>query len=151
MTEQECRDICDAYAMAATAHRGLVDQTGSPFFHHILRVAAAVRDAGPRYEIVAALHDTVEDTDVTLEQVEARFGPEIAAAVDAMTHREGEDYFEAYLPRVLANPIARRVKFADSTDNLARVTAENSPEEWRAELRHRYERVLNLIHSASTG
>lgn len=148
MTDEDCRNICDAYAMAATAHCGLVDKVGQPYFYHLLRVAEAVRAYGPKFEIVGVLHDAVEDTDVTVAQIEARFGKEIADAVDAMTHREGEDYFEGYLPRVLGNPIARRVKFADSSDNLARVQAEGSPAEWRTKLRQRYERVLATIREA---
>ena len=66
--------------------------------------------------VVGWLHDTVEDTGLTLLEVEAAFGPETAAALDAVTHRVGEDW-DAYLLRVKANPTARRVKISDLIDN----------------------------------
>ena len=56
--------------------------------------------------------------------MEARFGPETAAAVDAISHREGESW-EDYIARVAANPVARAVKISDMIDNsnLSRLEA----------------------------
>ena len=66
--------------------------------------------------MVGWLHDTVEDTAVTLSEIEARFGPETAAAVSAISRRDGEKWSD-YLGRVAANPVARQVKISDLIDN----------------------------------
>ena len=69
-------------------------------------------------QIVGVLHDAVEDSDLTLEELaEAGFPKEILAAIDAITKREYEPY-DTYLERVMANAIALRVKIADMTDNM---------------------------------
>ena len=83
-------------------------------------------DRGPEAQVVGWLHDTVEDTPLTVEAIAGQFGPETAAAVDAISRRDGE-FWEDYLERVKVNPIARRVKISDLIDNsnlsrLPRVT-----------------------------
>ena len=103
-----------AFEIAFQAHWGQTDKSGQPYMAHVVRVASRV--APDDAQIVALLHDTVEDTDVTLDEVQAEFGPMIAAAVDAITKRTGETN-EAYLDRVAANPLARAVKMADLNDN----------------------------------
>jgi (p)ppGpp synthase/HD superfamily hydrolase len=71
------------------------------------------------YEMMAAvLHDVVEDTPITLEDLQAAgYPPEVIAAVDSLTRREDEAY-ESYLERCRANPIGLRVKLADMQDNM---------------------------------
>ena len=66
---------------------------------------------------VAYLHDTVEDSDATVEEIESLFGVDIADAVDAMTHRDEESY-QDYVKRALANDLARVVKYHDILFNL---------------------------------
>ncbi len=69
-------------------------------------------------KIVGILHDVVEDTPWTLQQLsEEGFAPEIVNGVDAMTRRDKESYDE-YMQRVQANAIAVRVKLNDLTDNM---------------------------------
>jgi uncharacterized Zn finger protein len=63
------------------------------------------------------LHDTVEDSDATVEEIESIFGVDIADAVDAMTHRDEESY-QDYVKRALANDLARVVKYHDILFNL---------------------------------
>ena len=82
---------------------------------HPRAVAAMIEDETAK--VAALLHDTVEDTDVTLEEIRAEFGDEIAAAVDLLTHRPGVDYFE-YVAGVKNDPVAWRVKLADLTHNM---------------------------------
>jgi len=68
---------------------------------------------------VAWLHDVVEDTTLTLSDlVSAGFPPQVVEAVDRLTKREGEDYYEA-IERVMEDHIARAVKLADLTHNLS--------------------------------
>jgi (p)ppGpp synthase/HD superfamily hydrolase len=67
---------------------------------------------------VAILHDVVEDTDWTIEQLRAEgFSEEVLQAVACLTHRENENYDE-FLARIESNAIARRVKLADLEDNM---------------------------------
>ncbi|MBQ8074221.1 MAG: HD domain-containing protein [Clostridia bacterium] len=107
-------DVGKAGMIAAAAHVGAVDKAGAPYIEHPKRVAARVSE--PREKVVAWLHDVVEDTGVTLEEIEKEFGKETAEAVNAITHRKDEPWAD-YLCRVKANPIARAVKIADLIDN----------------------------------
>lgn len=104
-----------ADAFAAKAHEGQTDKAGLPYITHPRAVAAMIEDETAK--VAALLHDTVEDTDVTLEEIRAEFGDEIAAAVDLLTHRPGVDYFE-YVAGVKNDPVAWRVKLADLTHNM---------------------------------
>lgn len=110
-----------AMVVAARAHAGQVDKAGAPYIEHPGRVAGHVdRHACPEdleaARAVAWLHDVVEDTPVTLAELGQHFPAKIVAAVDAMTHRAGEDR-DAYYRRVRTNRIARAVKHADLDDN----------------------------------
>ena len=76
-----------AYDVAKTAHDGQVRKTGDPFITHPLTVAYMLAQYGLDEETVAAafLHDTVEDTDLTLDDLERQFGPEISRLIDGVT------------------------------------------------------------------
>jgi len=105
-----------ALSIASTAHTGQVDKAGQPYVLHPLRVMLRLTD--PDARIVAALHDVVEDTDVTLDDLRAEgFSPAVLAGVDAVTRRNEETYDE-FLLRAAADPIGRQVKRADLQDNL---------------------------------
>lgn len=106
-----------AIEIAITAHEGQLDTNNDrPYIEHPFRVMSAGHTLPEK--IVGALHDVVEDTPWTLEQLrEEGFSPEIIDGVDAMTRRDNETYDE-YMQRVQANPVARRVKLNDLTDNM---------------------------------
>ncbi|HEY8504116.1 MAG TPA: HD domain-containing protein [Gemmataceae bacterium] len=104
-----------ALEIAARAHAGEKDRQGAPYVLHPLRVMHGVE--GEAAQIVAVLHDVVEDTDVTLDDLRAAgFSEEVLAAVDAVSRREGEPFAD-YIVRCKADPIARRVKLSDLRDN----------------------------------
>lgn len=105
-----------AYNIAKNAHLGQVDKAGKDYFNeHILFVFNHVKT--PEEKIVALLHDTVEDTQVTLEHLrEQGFPKYIIKAVDAITRRNNESY-DTFIKRVALNPIAVEVKKADITHN----------------------------------
>ena len=115
-------DVMTAKAWAARWHEGQRDKAGKPYVTHPERVAG--RLSAPEEQVVAWLHDTVEDTGLTLREIENAFGPETAAAVDAISRRPGEDW-EDYLRRVKQNEVARKVKISDLIDNsnLSRIPA----------------------------
>ena len=108
-----------AIQLAAVRHDGQVDKAGEPYILHPLSVMFRVRKAGADIltQIAAVLHDVLEDTETTAEEIEEQFGPEVAAAVIALTREPGESY-QAYIQRTAMNSIARRVKVADLEDNL---------------------------------
>lgn len=105
-----------AYQIASCAHAGQVDKAGQCYFLHPLRVADRCQTA--QAKIVALLHDTIEDTDVTAEYLRQEgFPDEIVAAVLSVTKERGETY-EDFIARVARNPIGREVKLADLEDNM---------------------------------
>ena len=83
-----------AHGLAAAAHAGQLRKTGHPYITHPVAVAWHLAHYGLDAATVAAalLHDTVEDTDVTLEQLAADFGPEIAALIDGVTKLDRIEY-----------------------------------------------------------
>lgn len=110
-----------ALQIAAKAHEGQKDKEGRPYILHPLRVMHAV--TGLDAQIVAVLHDVVEDTSVTMEDLRAAgFSETVLAAVLRVTHRKNESYVD-YAVRCKADPIAKQVKLADLEDNsrLARL------------------------------
>lgn len=118
--------LSEAISIAVKAHDGQVDKAGQPYILHCLRVMLAMSTDEDR--IVAVLHDVVEDTDLTLDDLRG-FGPEAVEALDALTRRKRELYL-AYIERLSANPQAVRVKMIDLDDNsdlgrLRIVTAED--------------------------
>lgn len=103
---------------------GISDKSDKPMAAHSLRVMARMIGYPIDFVIVATLHDVVEDTDVTLLDLQNMgFSDTVVEAVDAITRREGlgwKESYEKYLVRVKANIIARAVKvFADLPDNTS--------------------------------
>ena len=86
-----------AYAAAAAWHSGQTRKSGEPYVTHPLAVATILAHAGMDTGTVVAalLHDTVEDTDLTLEQVAGGFGPDVARLVDGVTKLDGSRWGKA--------------------------------------------------------
>lgn len=114
-----------ALAIAKDAHKGQVDKAGVDYIQHPLFVASLVE--GELAKTVALLHDVVEDSDWTLEDLRKDGLPEeVVQAVGILTKKRNENY-EEYILRVKQNPLARQVKLADLQHNsdlsrLANVT-----------------------------
>ncbi len=109
-------NLDQALAIAVAAHAGQKDKVGQPYILHPLRIMH--RMATDEERMVAVLHDVVEDSDVTLDDLcRAGFSPAIVEAVDALTRREGETY-DLYVARTAYLPLAKRVKVADLEDNM---------------------------------
>ena len=103
-----------AMNLAYSAHHGQFDKGGVPYIFHPIHLAEQMDD-----EIstcVALLHDTVEDTAVTLEQLAQEFPLAVVEAVDLLTHREGVEYFD-YVRSIKRSPVAVKVKLADLNHN----------------------------------
>lgn len=131
-----CRSI------ATRAHAGQVDKAGEPYIGHPAHVAASVE--GEFEECVAWLHDVVEDTGITLDDLRALGVPdEVVSAVDALTRRVGEGYFD-YVRRAGANALARPVKLADLRHNsdLSRLASVGPDDIARAE---KYREAIGIL------
>ena len=106
----------DAIALALEAHRGQVDKGGQPYILHPLRVMLRMESEVER--VVGILHDVVEDTWYTKEDLRSRGYPtEVLEPLDCLTKRPGEEY-EDFIKRIEPNPLARRVKLMDIEDNM---------------------------------
>lgn len=104
-----------ALQIAAKAHEGQVDKEGLAYILHPLRVMNSVE--GDEAKIVAMLHDVIEDTAVTEDDLRREgFGEPVIAAVRCVTHGQGEPYAD-YVVRCKGDDVARRVKLADLEDN----------------------------------
>ena len=88
ITKQEDLDrIKDAYNFVLEKHQGQLRKSGEPYYHHLIEVAyiLASLNAGPNTIAAGLLHDVVEDTDVSIEEIEKRWGSEVAKLVDSLT------------------------------------------------------------------
>lgn len=104
----------EAIKIAYRAHHGQVDKGGIPYIFHPYHLAEQMSDEYTT--CVALLHDVVEDTDITLDQLAETFPREVIDALALLTHEDGIDYY-AYVAKIKGNPIARTVKLADLTHN----------------------------------
>ncbi|MCM1499147.1 MAG: GTP pyrophosphokinase [Clostridium sp.] len=107
-----------AIEIAVESHRGQIDKAGKIYILHPMRVM--LRGQNEAEQIVGILHDTVEDTPVTIDMLRAEgFSSEILLALSCITRKKGEDYAD-FIDRVLTNPLATQVKLYDIEDNLNR-------------------------------
>lgn len=103
-----------AMKLAYEAHHGQVDKGGVPYIFHPYHLAEQMTD---EISVCAALlHDVVEDTNVTFEDLEKEFPEEIIEVLKLLTHDDDEDYYD-YVRRLKDNPIAKQIKLADIAHN----------------------------------
>ncbi|MEU3187489.1 HD domain-containing protein [Streptomyces sp. NPDC006923] len=117
-----------AYVLAEASHRGQSRKSGEPFITHPLAVTLILAELGAETTTLTAslLHDTVEDTEVTLEQVRAEFGAEVCYLVDGVTKLEKVDYGAAAEPETFRKMLVATgndvrvmsIKLADRLHNM---------------------------------
>ena len=104
-----------AIELAKQHHEGQTDKAGKPYIEHPLRVMSQVESEEEK--IVAVLHDIVEDTDISLDDLRSEgFSEEVVSAVECLTKQDGENY-DSYIERISFNPLAVKIKLADLEDN----------------------------------
>ena len=136
-----------AIALAATQHAGQLDKGGQPYILHPLRLM--LQFSNPTLQIIAVLHDILEDTSTTAEDLEALgFSAEIIQAIQALTKQTGESRLEA-AKRTTLNPLATQVKYVDVLDNmnLSRINNPTARDFARLE---EYKEVLEILKQAKT-
>ncbi len=147
MTENAGRGTLErAIEIAAATHAGQTDKGGAPYILHPLRVM--LRVAPGARQIVAVLHDVVEDSDgkVTFDDlVREGFSREVIDGVRAVTKVEGESY-EAFIARAALDPVGKAVKLADLAENsdLSRI---DRPTEKDLERGEKYRRAIKQLMS----
>lgn len=108
--------IDSALALACRVHAGQVDKSGEAYILHPLRLMMQFDHHDE--QLVALLHDVVEDGDVTQGDLRAIGLPDnVVTAIDCLSKRQGETY-DAFIERIGPNALARKVKIADIRDNL---------------------------------
>ncbi|MFG2996467.1 RelA/SpoT family protein [Streptomyces sp. NPDC048340] len=117
-----------AYLLAETSHRGQMRKSGEPYITHPLAVTLILAELGAETTTLTAslLHDTVEDTDVTLDQVREEFGDEVCFIVDGVTKVEKIDYGAAAEPETFRKMLVATgndvrvmsIKLADRLHNM---------------------------------
>ena len=133
-----------AYEIAKRAHLGQVDKAGEDYIKHPEKVASFVET--DEEKAVAYLHDVIEDTELTLEDLhEYEFSKEVIEAVDIITKKKGEDY-RSYLNSVKKNKLARAVKLADLRHNsdLTRLTKVTEKD---IERKEKYQKAIQFLNS----
>ncbi|WP_210408220.1 HD domain-containing protein [Allokutzneria sp. NRRL B-24872] len=132
-----------AIALATRAHEGQLDKAGQPYIKHPLRVMDNVE--GTAHRMAAVLHDVIEDTPFTADDLRAAGCPEgVVTAVIALSHLPGEPMAD-YLARAAADPIALVVKRADIADNSGPLRLNQLDEPTRERLRLKYAAALRLL------
>ena len=136
-TEQTKKAMIIAY----NAHHGQVDKSGVPYIFHPIHVAEQMENEEEC--IVALLHDTVEDTNITFEVLEKEFSATVIEALKLLTHDESIDYFD-YVRKLKSNPIAKKVKLADLYHNSDITRMENPTEkDWKR--KEKYHKAILIL------
>ncbi|AIZ56970.1 bifunctional (p)ppGpp synthetase II/ guanosine-3',5'-bis pyrophosphate 3'-pyrophosphohydrolase [Candidatus Methanoplasma termitum] len=135
-----------ALNIATKAHEGQKDMSGNDYIHHPIAVSGfCITEKG---KIVGLLHDVVEDTSVTLDDLLAEgYDKDIIMAVDCVSKREGEKKSD-YLKRVATSDIATEVKFADMRHNSMRWPEDRPKEEAYANYQKYHGRAQKLVRLA---
>ena len=134
----------EAMRIAYKAHHGQLDYNGIPYIFHPIHLAEQMDDEFSC--CVALLHDVVEDTQVTLDELKAVFPKEVTDAITLMTHNDETDYFD-YVRAIKGNPIARKVKLADIAHNSdqSRCIGSDLTEERKEKWRVKYEKAKRIL------
>ena len=141
-----------AYKVASEAHKNQFRKSGEPYIIHPLNVAIILADLKLDKETIVAgiLHDVVEDTEITFEDLTGEFPEEVVEALRYLTRDKSMNYFD-YIRNIRKNPIAKKVKQADLLHNsdVTRLSdCENMSTEQISRLHGRYKRALEILHDA---
>lgn len=126
-------------------HKNQVDKSGIPYVFHPWHVAEQMKDENS--VLVALMHDLLEDTDVTLDDIEELgFDSDVVNALSLMTHDKNMDYFD-YVRRLANNDLARRVKLADLEHNMdfSRLDPETRLQPKRIEKYQKYKKCYDYL------
>lgn len=136
--------IKKALEIAFDAHKDQVDKAGLPYIYHPFYLATQMETEDSI--IVALLHDVVEDSHYTFEEIENYgFSPSIISTLRLLTHEDSEDYI-TYIHRVKENELARIVKLADLNHNSDESRLSHIDDKVRERL-NRYAESIKILKS----
>lgn len=131
-----------ALKLCFEAHKNQLDKSGMPYVFHPFHLAEQMQTE--ETTIVALLHDLIEDTHYTIDDLkEMGFESIITDAIELMTHKDDVDYFE-YIKKIKNNPIAKEVKIADLHHNsdLSRMEV---VDEWALKRNEKYKKAIAIL------
>ncbi|WP_416476982.1 HD domain-containing protein [Streptomyces sp. LKA04] len=144
------RSIEEVDALAAAAHAGQVDKIGAPYIEHVRAVAAGLAPFGDDLVMAGLLHDIIEDTDWTAEQLrEAGVSAYVVALVEAVTNERGVSYEEKIARITGSGRDAVLLKIADNAHNSRPDRAAQLPEEKRVRLAVKYRAARDVLWAAA--
>lgn len=133
-----------AMCMAYEVHHGQLDKNGVPYIFHPIHLAETMTDENE--VIVALLHDVVEDSDRTFDDLlKEGFSERVITALKLLTHNPAEDYMD-YISKLSTCPIARKVKLADLRHNSDQTRMEAPDEKAHARWK-KYARAIHLLET----
>ena len=131
-----------ALKLCFEAHKEQVDKSGMPYVFHPFHLAEQMQTE--EATVVALLHDVVEDTDYTIDDLTSLgFGKTITDAIALMTHADGVAYMD-YVREIKNNPIAKEVKLADLKHN-SDLTRLDVVDESALNRREKYLKAIKLL------
>ncbi len=130
-----------AMKIAYNAHLGQLDKSGIPYIYHPIHLAEQMETEEEC--IVALLHDTVEDTEITFEQLEKEFSDTVIEALKLLTHDKSVEYMD-YVRKIKSNSIARKVKLTDLQHNSDETRMESLTEKDK-ERNEKYRKAIEFL------
>ena len=133
-----------ALKLCFDSHKEQIDKTGMPYVFHPFHLAEQMDDEIST--VCALLHDVVEDTDTTLEDLgDMGFPGEVIEVLKLLTHTDGVPYMD-YVEKISSNTIATKVKIADLTHNsdLTRMSPDEI-DEYALKRNEKYKSALKLL------
>ena len=131
-----------ALKLCFEAHKDQVDKTGLPYVFHPFHLAEQMDDEVST--VCALLHDVVEDTDYTLEDLSCMgFPRDVTDVLALLTHDPDEPYMD-YVRRISTNVTASKVKVADLMHN-SDVTRLDTVDEWAEKRNQKYKEALKIL------
>ena len=134
--------IKKAMKICFEAHKNQVDKTGIPYVFHPFHLAEQMDDE--LSTICALLHDVVEDTEMTLEDISnLGFGDDVCRVLSLLTHKDDVPYMD-YVREIAKNPTATKVKIADLKHN-SDLTRLDVIDEWAIKRKEKYSEALRIL------
>ena len=135
-----------ALKLCFEANKNQIDKSGMPYVFHPFHLAEQMTDE--KTTVVALLHDVIEDTEYTLNDLKDKgFTDDVLSAIALMTHADGVPYME-YVALIKTNPIAKTVKLADLRHNsdMSRLDRVTACDRERVE---KYKKAIELLEDPS--
>lgn len=131
-----------ALKLCFEVHKNQVDKTGLPYVFHPFHLAEQMDDE--LSTVCALLHDVVEDSDVTFDELsEMGFPSEVIDVLRLLTHEDGVPYMD-YVREIKKNPVATKVKIADLKHN-SDLTRLDEVDEWAIKRNQKYKEALKIL------